>query len=1072
MDLGASFKGHGILEQGKVDELVTASPQERRTIIEETAGITKYKVRKAEAERKLEATQQNLLRVRDIITEVKRQLNHLERQAKKAKTYQDLREEIRNLELRLSVQEGCVLSESLNHTQSECIQLQTQEAQLLTQRAGQEAEVESLRVSALEQQRLLEDLKQSLHQMDSQILGAEHKMAALTAQQKEWQDQSAHLEAEIKQLEEALQDGQSRIEEQTQQAQLLEREATAHRSQLTELDAQAQALEFKIREGGSTLQATRAQVFDHHAGMTQTKNKMTEGELRTAEIHRRMERAVSQQEQLGQERSKLHEDITQQEQVLATHRQEINQVRGELNNKQDQFRLLQESCTKLEGSLTSQRHELQDKKVRQGVLLDQIQRHLSLQEGARELLTMKGPGQLAGFHGVLADLLDTQAGYEKALEAILRERLSGLVMEGNQAMASALEVLKSQGAGEATFIPRHPKLTLSHQVAETKARALKESQKGILGDAISFVRVKEGDQTILQALLQDVLVIENLDFAFNLWEAGVWGGTFVTLDGEVLEPSGILYGHSPRTEKKGLLQERRDVKILEEAIHELEQEVAALEQEHHTATERLKDLTTQIEGLGRHLHALELEEVEWVKKVEFLQQDLHRIEDNLRVIGLEQQQATQEEQEIQDQIRELSATLEEQSRQKSSLETSLQGQQDTLVGLGIQKETLQSAITQLKITLTGFQEKQANTQVQQEQLNRHLSEQKEQRLSKRQRLNQLVLRQQTALREMEELVRTIQRFSGQRLSLVSQIQSQTETASDTQERLKTLEGSHRLCRSELEEVQRRVRENEVRLAETKMRLDQIRQVVDSLSHLTLEQAIHSLKIDGSDEASQPSGTGEEAKNRLTELKTRLETMEPVNLAALNEHRELAERYQFLTQQEQDLTQSIDSLLKAIARVNQTIQSLFLETFESLNAKFGEVFTQFFEGGSAKLVLLDTQNPLESGLEIVAQPPGKRLRHIQLLSGGEKALTAISLLFSSFLIHPGPFCVLDEIDAALDEENVRRFTRVLRSLSEWSQFILITHNKRTMEMADVLYGVTMEEPGTSKLISVKMAEVAS
>jgi chromosome segregation protein len=325
---------------------------------------------------------------------------------------------------------------------------------------------------------------------------------------------------------------------------------------------------------------------------------------------------------------------------------------------------------------------------------------------------------------------------------------------------------------------------------------------------------------------------------------------------------------------------------------------------------------------------------------------------------------------------------------------------------------------------------------------------------------------------MEELVRTIQRFSGQRLSLVSQIQSQTETASDTQERLKTLEGSHRLCRSELEEVQRRVRENEVRLAETKMRLDQIRQVVDSLSHLTLEQAIHSLKIDGSDEASQPSGTGEEAKNRLTELKTRLETMEPVNLAALNEHRELAERYQFLTQQEQDLTQSIDSLLKAIARVNQTIQSLFLETFESLNAKFGEVFTQFFEGGSAKLVLLDTQNPLESGLEIVAQPPGKRLRHIQLLSGGEKALTAISLLFSSFLIHPGPFCVLDEIDAALDEENVRRFTRVLRSLSEWSQFILITHNKRTMEMADVLYGVTMEEPGTSKLISVKMAEVAS
>ncbi len=1063
MDLGASFKGHGILEQGRVDELVTASPLERRTIIEETAGITKYKVRKAEAERKLEATEQNLRRVRDIIAEVKRQLNHLERQAKKAKTYQELREEIRNLELRLSVYEGRLLSGILENTKKEYSELQTKEAQLLAQRSGQEAEIETLRMQAMEQQQGLENLKRSLHTLESQILGAEHKVSAIITQQKEWQDQATHLEAETQLLDEALLEGQSRLEEQGRQAQSLEEETAAHQLRLNEHETQAQELELKIREANDILEATRQQVFDHHAGMTQTKNKMTEGELRVAEIRRRMEKAVSQQVQFGEEQSKLQEMIRMQEQGLTGHRQLLGQIRDELRQRQDRLETLHEDCKRQESSLVAHRQELQDKKIRHAMLLDQVQRHLNLQEGARELLTLRSPEQLDGFHGVLADLLETRSGYEKALEAILRERLSGLVMEGKSAITAALGVLKNQGAGEATFIPCNPRIHMPRQEALTRAETLKTNRRGVLGHVLSFVQVREDNQTMLDALLQDVLIVEDLALAFTLWEESAWDGTFVTLEGDVLESTGVLYGHSPRTEKKGLLQERRDVKTLEGEIGRLEQEVATLERGYLAVTGQLKELSARIEDHNHRFHALELEEVELVKKLEFLQQDLHRVEDNLELIRLEQQQAAQEEQEIQGKITQLSAILEEEDRQRLSLEASLQGQQSMLEQLATRKEALQAEITQLKITLTGLQEKQANFRAQQEQLNRHLLEQREQLLFKRQRLEQLATRQQTSSLEKDELVQTIQRLSGERLSLINQIQTQTETVSTIQDRLKSLEGAHRLCQLELEGVQKGVRESEVRVAETRMRLDHIREVVHSLSHTTLEAAMQEM---GEFELQE-----EEARARLSELKNKLEAMEPVNLAALDEHRELSERYEFLTRQEQDLTQSMEALHKVIAKVNQTIQSLFMETFEALNAKFGEVFTQFFEGGNARLVLLDSQNPLESGLDIVAQPPGKRLRHIQLLSGGEKALTAISLLFASFLIHPGPFCVLDEIDAALDEENVRRFTRVLRSLSERSQFILITHNKRTMETADVLYGITMEERGSSKVISVRMAEMA-
>jgi chromosome segregation protein len=915
----------------------------------------------------------------------------------------------------------------------------------------------------MEQQQGLESLKRSLHALESQILGAEHKVSAMITQQKEWQDQSVHLEAEVKLLDEALLEGRGRLEEQERQSQSVEEETAAHRSRLNGLESQAQELELKIREANEILETTRQQAFDHQARMTQTRNKMTEGELRIAEIRRRMEKAVGQQSQLGEEQSRLQETIKVQEQDVAGHRQQIGRIRDELRQRQDRLEALQEDCKRHESALASHRQELQDKKIRHAMLLDQVQRHLNLQEGARELLALKSPGQLSGFHGVLADLLETRSGYEKALEAILRERLSGLVMEGKSAITAALDVLKNQGAGEATFIPRIPRLRIPRQEALASAETLKASRRGVLGHALSFVQAREDNQTILDALLQDVLMVEDLAMAFALWEESAWGGTFVTLEGDVLESSGILYGYSPRTEKKGLLQERRDVKTLEKEMDRLEGEVVASEQGHLAMVGQLKELSAQIEDHNQRFHALELEEVELVKKLEFLQQDRRRVEENLALIGLEQQQADQEEKEIREKIVQLSAILEEEDRQRSSLEASLQGQQGSLEQFASRKEALQAEITQLKITLTGLQEKQSNFRAQQEQLNRHLLEQKDQLLSKRQRLEQLAARQQASSLEKEELVQTIQQLSGERLSLINQIQSQSEAATAIQDRLKSLEGAHRICQSELEEVQKGVRESEVRVTETRMRLDHTRELVHSLAHVTLEVA--------SQEMGEFELQEEEARTRLSESKNKLEAMEPVNLAALDEHREHSERYEFLTRQEQDLTQSMEALHKAIAKVNQTIQSLFMETFEALNAKFGEVFTQFFEGGSARLVLLDEQNPLESGLDIVAQPPGKRLRHIQLLSGGEKALTAISLLFSSFLIHPGPFCVLDEIDAALDEENVRRFTRVLRSLSERSQFILITHNKRTMETADVLYGITMEERGSSKVISVRMAEMA-
>ena len=1064
MDLGASFKGHGIMEQGKVDEIITASPVERRTIIEETAGITKYKMRRAEAERKLDATQQNLLRVRDIISEVGRQLSHLERQAKKAQTYQALQGEAGDLELRLHVRAGGTLSDLLEKTRMEHSRLCAREAELLAKRSAQEAELEDLRTEVFGQQRGLEQIVQSLHTTESQVLGAEHKITALNTQRRDWQEQSAHLEGEVRELEENILAGQVRLQEQEAACGSLGEQVAFKQSELAGQEAEGRALEEKVSEATALLEEARRQAFEHESAMIQTRNRIAEGEARVAEIRRRIAKAGEHREGLGQERSEKLLALNDATQSLTAHRDRMAQVRQEIGEGQRGLESAKEDFGRREAALASGREALQDKKLRYAMLQDHLQKHLSLQEGARELLALTGPERVSGIHGVLADLIEAQPQYEMALEAVLQGRLGGLVMEGRDEISGAVQTLKNKRAGGVTFIPKAPKLMSSSMPSSLEAaRALNGSHEGIQGHALSIVQARKGFEEILKALLGDVLIVRDLRAAYLLWEEAAWPGICVTLEGEVLEPTGVLYAYHTEGDKKGLLQQKRDVVELEVVISRLEQEAGEQEQARRRAEERLNECISRIEGLKGQLHTLELEEVEFTKRSEFLSQDLRRIEEGLELVLLEQQQSAQEQEEIEQGLGEFSRALEAEAGQKSALEDGLKGREGILNGLASKKEGLQTEMTQVKVALSGLKEKQAHSLSQQEQLRGHQDHQREQLQAKGQRLQDLQNRQVSAVREGEELTQSLEGLSKERSSLLQQVRTHSEAISIRQDRLKALETDHRLCRSDLEQAQKAAQEAGLSVNETQLRLEHIREQVLSLTQHTLEEARERL---GTFELCQ-----EEAESRLAQLKTKLQAMGLVNLAALQEHQELKERHEFLTRQEQDLTLSIESLQKAISRINQTSTSLFMETFEALNIKFGEVFAKFFEGGTARLVLQDPQNPLDTGMDIVAQPPGKRLRSLQLLSGGEKALTAISLLFASFLIHPGPFCILDEIDAPLDEMNVGRFTEVLRSLTDQSQMILVTHNKKTMEVADVLYGVTMEEPGSSKVVAVRLAEVA-
>ncbi|WP_072715713.1 chromosome segregation protein SMC [Rhodothermus profundi] len=1052
MDTGMGAGAYSVIELKMIEEILSDNAQDRRHLFEEAAGITRYKLRRTQTLRKLDATRNDLTRLRDLIEEVQRQVQTLKRQADRAERYRRYRDELRSLEQALLRHDYDQLHEQTKALAELLREVQTRLREARTRYESLEAEHTTLQQQILQTETALETAQERLHQLQHQLQSLESETRLLEERLQTTQNEQQRLQREA--------------EEAKRQQQRLQQGLRATEQALQEVAPAYEAAEAALHQAREARTAAQHALAQQRQRVQEARQHLQQAEQALHETRRQLDRQSNRRELLAQERQRLEAE----QQTLQAQLQQLEASRTETLGQCEATRQTIATLRQELEALEARRHELRQAIAACDAERHQLERRLEAVQAEARLLeqvlaayedfpeAVPFLAHTAGWTDAplqtVADLIGISPELQPALDAALGERATWIVVATRDEARQALQLLREARKGRATFIvleglpdpPPLPELV--------GARPL-----------LDLVRLAHPDLQPLAAwLLHGAYLVENLETAHRLARTTPEPARFFTPRGEWIDTRSWWHGGSPqapRSPLSGRLDRRERLTALESEARRL-----------HAAIARLRD---QQASLNRQLQALPLDQP---------RQALREAEQTLRSL---EQQATRQEvtrETLRQRLQTLEARQQHLHQEQAALAAEMQELEKTLARA---EQTVVHRQTTLQEAETALQQAEAAYRTTMEQLNQaqlqaaemrnRLNNLQRERQQLQQRLEGLQRRQQERSRQLQQLKTRLQ-ADRQRLQTLLEERTRLATEQPPREaevqqlrqQLLTLRATYerqdrqlRELRRAYEQAQQQERQYQVQLAETRTRLTGL-----------AEHAREHLGI--ADPAQLPAPPADfdvpAARAQIETLRRRIAHLGTVNELALEQYQQEKERLDFLLAQQQDLESAEATLETTIQEINQTAAARFLETFETIRRNFQELFRELFGGDAhADLQLTDPNDPLESPIEILARPRGKRPSTLAQLSGGEKALTAIALLFALYLTKPSPFCILDEVDAPLDEANVERFMRLLRSFSDNTQFILITHNLRTMELADRLYGVTMQEPGVSTLVSVRLEEAA-
>jgi len=1040
MDTGVGAKAYSIIEQGRIGMVLNSKPEERRFLIEEAAGVTKFKARKKSALRKIEATRHNLERLGDIISEVRRQTSNLKRQARKAERFRELRDELRGIEVRLAHERYREMLAAIEEKSQRERALQVQADGRAAQLSDQELSLEQARVEHAESEREVAEAQERVYRLTTELQRIE---AAIAGNDKEVEMLLRQKERQTQEQAEVV----TRLEQLDQEEATIQSNLELFHAELVEEERRLLAAEQQLADVADSEGECVRQLDDARNALYQMLGEMTRFSGQKDEAARRLQ-ALEQQTLKNHAEAlqlrKAHDEAQSQAETLSATLQQIQGDRQTLEQRRAALETRRQELTVLveqnEAALLQQREELN----RNGARLEslrQIEKNLEgYGGGVRELLGDAAYGK--SFNGVLADRIEVPAHLEAAVEAVLGDRLQGLLAATPELAREAIAFLQ-QKQSRCTFLL--PGFEPAPVAAKLPGSPLLE-----------LVRLRE-DAPVLQALLSGVALVDDLQpFVGGGLAAGV---TLVTEAGETLTARGELTGGARDVLEHGLLHKKREIKELEGVVSTLTAAVGALQAER----ESLRSALTQVIEDGRQvesaLHNNALQAVDSEKDRAGRQQEAERFRDRIEVLSLEENQLHEEHEELMRRLNDSTRLHDERLAQKTEQEETVRQLQSAMQGLRAARENAAGDVTTLKVAVASYREREDGGRQSLSRFGQMRTDLQARIVSLQQQQTEADAACQRLRQENERHRVELTLLFEKRTELGARVTALREAFEKQREKIDQADGSLKGLRSDVSRLNSELGEIQLAVRELQLELEHLLEGIQEKHRLDL--AHYQPPAEGWDRAGSAA--------RITSLRQQIEAIGEVNLTAIEEFQELEERLTFLVAQQEDLQTSLAGLQAAISKINKTTRRRFRETFDLVNTKFQEIFPRLFRGGKAILRLTDEDDLLETGIEIDAQPPGKKLQNVTLLSGGEKALTAVALIFSIFMIKPSPFCLLDEVDAPLDDANIGRFNEIVREMSAISQFILITHNKRTMEIADVLYGVTMEEPGVSKTVSVRLNE---
>ncbi len=1049
---GVGTKAYSIIEQGKIGVIVSARPEDRRMLIEEAAGITKYKARKKQAEQKMEQTRQNLLRVGDIVSEIQRNLASLKRQAAKAERYVAYRNELEDLMLHEASHKLLEITVLTQREEAARAEFAEREKAAKAAHDAREAEVAVIRLQALEREEIAEKAQNTAFAADNEVRTGEAESARAKDKLRHLEERRAAATTEQRDLEQTVEKLVLEKAELERELATVEEEEAREAEMAIEEHERLEELRYGERTADQEVAVLRKRGAEAAAHIAAAEATLAGFERRIEEMTRRRERLSDETERLGREA----EELETRRAALVTHAVEL--AEGKRTTAEERTRLdgemrsLREQAVASDHRVDHAKNELAQRRSRLRALEELHARLEGVGAGVKTLLRSKDPAIV----GLVADRIEAPPELTAAFAGLLGDRLQTAVVSDVERGVALLGELARKNQGRASVIAARPRYVAGALAAAPKG-------EGVVGPLIDRLLFAPEDEALARSLVGSALVVESAEVAVRLARSGV-SATLVALDGTVVHPDGRVSGGSGDAVAAGMIEQKREMRELHEVVAKRGEEVTALLEAQQALRLRIAEVGTALERARNEAHQGELALVTAEK-------DLRRAEEQLA--GVERRRGV-----VRGELEELGRALEGAAREEAQARAKLDAGRATSeeVGAGLEHAEMQalewrervagqqSIVTDRKVRLARVRERATSVRGTVERLRRSVDE-------LRGRITKLD-------DERTECARGAGEAAARMMLARTKLSDAVTRARAAQEALVEARRALDEARQGLSAREVEIRGLRQELAGASEKLQQHQMALQKLSieytHLIegVRERFRGLELPrvvGDYHRRPPVDATHRA--RIQELTELLDRMGPVNVDAVREHAEASERFTYYSGQQKDLEKALDDLEKAIAQMNRESKRLFKATFDGINARFKVLFPKMFRGGAAELRLTNPEDMLETGIEILAQPPGKKLGNIELMSGGEKALTAVSLIFAIFQFKPSPFCILDEVDAPLDEANVTRYNEAIRSMTDSSQFILITHIKRTMQSVDVLYGVTMQEPGVSKLVSVRVNETA-
>jgi chromosome segregation protein len=1123
MDTGIGRSAYSIMEQGKIDLLLSARPEDRRQVFEEAAGITKFKKEKKEALRKLDYTEANLLRVSDVLAEQERRINSLKRQVSKARRYQALATDVNVLDTHFSHRRHIELTAELEELKTLLNALSISREELSEDLPEREAAVVSSRDKAQNLEAELSELRQQLSGHLNAVQAAGSRIEFNRERREELEARIVSHREEIVLTEQKLsQQELDFTESRTSLDDLLARIAEQEVS-LTRKEEEVSGLTEQRREVEQARRTAQQELKKVDSGAAAAEAKLESSRAQAVTSENRLRHLVEEQEVLRVETAELQGMAGQISERLTTAEGRSEQLDQVVQVAERSFQHSRGDLDALRQRRDGLEREVVGRQSRLDILTQLLERGEGLNEGTKNVLSGLNDPELIkpGIQGVLGNQLRVRAGFERAVEAALGGNLEAILVRDADLAEAILGRLEEKAQGRVTLIA-------PEWIRPTGGRQLMTVPDGAECWAVDCSEVEEGVAEVVERLLDQVLVVATRAVAAEI--KGQYPDLiFVTLAGELIRPEGMATGGQAGGEgSSSLLERQNEVAELTEEVALLITDRDAVVQEHTEREELVESLRADLETARQQMqkHALEISTLQGERSL--AEREVKSFQSKLETVTWEHQEITSRQMTESESFQGLETQLLEFRDRSGVLTVELDRVEAELIELTRREQGDLEERGSLQTALAVERRALQSAQQQQQPMESRLTELRELNARRRAEADDFERRISDAVAEDELLLVNIEENTAAATTLEEQLTEASARRSDLLRAISEAEATLSDVRQKVDSVIEQRGREEVSVAKIEMRLEKLTDDImeryqvelsafEPDSHLLLTCIAEQKKAHGSREKRRanmeskndeegedtPSEEAEEAapeeegtlaqvveheldvlseeegpdwdwvETALAGLRKRLDSMGPVNLDAIEEFEELEERHLFVKGQHDDLVNSKDELINVIDRINVETTKLFAETFGKVQVNFRSMFKELFgEKGKADLILLDDEDPLECGIEVIAKPPGKKLQSISLLSGGERSMTAVALLFSIYMVKPSPFCVLDELDAPLDEANIGRFLKVLDRFIDQSQFIIVTHNKRTMARADVMYGVTMEEFGISKPVGMRLTDADS